>query len=165
MFVLLLSTALLCQSTNASLTGRITDPKKAIITDAANLGKIDKLNPAGLVCPDGLRGQRATNATRALRVGIVATAASRDLIAVADRARELRVLDLPERGLKRAAGSLPKRRAVVWAADAPSRFATVPRRRHRRRPLPAKKRERSMAMQTTRVDANNDMSRALRENT
>jgi hypothetical protein len=31
--------------------------------------------------------------------------------------------------------------------------------------LPAKKRERSMAMQTTRVDANNDMSRALRENT
>ncbi len=34
LFVLLLSTALLCQSTNASLTGRITDPKKAIITDA-----------------------------------------------------------------------------------------------------------------------------------
>ena len=32
--VLVSSATLLCQSTNASLTGRITDPRKAVITEA-----------------------------------------------------------------------------------------------------------------------------------
>jgi len=54
LFVLLLSTALLCQSTNASLTGRITDPKKAIITDAT----VTVINTG-----TGVRYQGLTNAT------------------------------------------------------------------------------------------------------
>ena len=53
-FVLIFSTALLCQSTNASITGRITDPKKAIITDAT----VTVINTG-----TGIRYQGLTNET------------------------------------------------------------------------------------------------------